>query len=648
MTEPASCHDDATGPPPPATDTVVIALVGRPNSGKSSLYNRVTGGHARVGNFPGITVDVLEAAVDVASFGRVAFVDLPGVYSLENARDPATDEGITRAFLDRVAAEKRDVLIVQVVDATQLALGLRLTEEILRRPERALIAVTQCDLLAARGQELDAPALEGRLGVPVVAVSARDPGSRDVILAAVANELRRTDAKRRPSPERLDTESIATDVLRDCDTVDARARAARKRTARVDRWLLHPVLGIVVFAAIMTAVFAAVFVISDPVTNLLDSIVRRTTWFLAARWGHGLWVSFLGAGILGGAGTVLAFLPQIVILTVAMELLEASGYLSRGAFIVDRLLRVVGLGGRAFMPMLTAHACAVPAIAATRIMREPRERLATILVLPLMTCSARIPVYSLLISAFFSRHSVWTRGLIFVSLYALGVALGLIAAMVIRRTVARGRRLPLLLEMPAYRLPEAALVWLSTRRAAWRFVRDVGTNILLASAVLWVLLTVPFPGQSASTAPTGTSRTPALERSIAARIARSAEPVTRAAGFDWRINVGLIASFGARELMVGTMGIIFGIEHANDNAAPLAQRLRTARGVDGRPIYSTRTALALMAFFLLACQCMSTVAAIQRETKSWRWPAFVLVYTYALAYLAAVATYQLSGRLGAA
>jgi ferrous iron transport protein B len=285
------------------------------------------------------------------------------------------------------------------------------------------------------------------------------------------------------------------------------------------------------------------------------------------------------------------------------------------------------------------HACAIPAIASTRVIRDPRERLTTILVLPLMTCSARVPTYALVISAFFSAHGALFKSVIFVGLYFAGIFSGLIASLVLRKTAVGGRALPLVLEMPAYRTPQAKLVFRKAWQSAWRFLRDVGTTILIVSAILWVVLTVPYPGAQDVGAPR-------IERSIAAHVGHAIEPITKPAGFDWRINVGLISAFGARELMVGTMGVIFGLEHKSDDPAPLAQRLREAKRPDGSPAYSTASGLALLAFFVLACQCMSTVAAIKRETHSWRWPALVLGYTYALAYVAALIVFQSSRFLG--
>ena len=344
---------------------------------------------------------------------------------------------------------------------------------------------------------------------------------------------------------------------------------------------------------------------------------------------------------------MLAFLPQIVILTIAMELIDASGYLSRGTFLVDRLLRFAGLGGRSFVPLLTAHACAVPAISAARIIRDPGQRLRTILVLPLMTCSARIPTYGLLITTFFAERSAWIKGAMFVGLYFAGVLSAFVASLVLGRTVKRtGQTRPLVLEMPPYRMPQAPVVGRVAWRAATHFVKDVGSIILLSAVILWALLIVPGPGDAHSAPPGASPRVVAMHGSLAASAGRLLEPVTRPAGFDWRLNVGLIGSFGARELMVGTMGVIFGIEGGSDDTAPLSERLRDAKTVTGAPAYSAATALALMAFFVLACQCTSTLAAVRRETRSWRWPLFVLAYTYAAAWVAAVVVFQVASAAG--
>jgi ferrous iron transport protein B len=410
--------------------------------------------------------------------------------------------------------------------------------------------------------------------------------------------------------------------------------------------LLHPLGGPVIFVALMTALFAAVFFIAQPVSALIDLMNQALGARIESALGTGWLSSLLVDGVLGGAGTVLTFLPQIVILTVALELIDASGYLARGTFLVDRLLRIAGLGGRSFVPLLSAHACAVPAISAARIIRDPGQRLRTILVLPLMTCSARIPTYGLLITTFFAAKSVWFRGGLFVALYFAGLGFGLIASLVLGKTVKRtSQPRPLVLELPPYRVPQAAVVARVGWRAATRFVRDVGSVILIAAVVLWALLTVPGPTAGAPP-PSASPRVVAMYGSLAAAAGRALEPVTAPAGFDWRLNVGLIGSFGARELMVGTLGVIFGIEDTGDDPGPLAERLREAKQADGRVAYGVATALSLMVFFVLACQCMSTLAAVRRETRSWRWPLFVFVYTYGAAWGLSVVVFQVASAAG--
>lgn len=662
--------------PPPrlgtSVDRPLVALLGRPNSGKSSLFNRLTGGSAHVGNFPGITVDILTADLRLGDGALVTLADLPGLYTIESVVDPATDEGVARRFLDRTHESGRAHLVVQVLDAGQLALGLRLTRELVRRGFAPLIVATQRDVLESEGRTIDPALLERALGVPVLLVSARDPGARAVVLDAIAARLADVlaDVKASVTTAAWDPDALARAAYVDAPTRDAAADRRRTFTARVDAVLLHPALGPVLFLALMALVFAAVFLVAAPVTAVLDSAIGQLGKLVSRVLGEGLATSFIVDGLLGGAGTVLIFMPQIVILTVAMDLLEASGYLARGAFLVDRLLQVLGLSGRSFLPLLMGHACAVPAVNATRIIRDPRERLTTILVLPLMACSARLPTYSLLLTTFFAAYGAWVQALLFVALYFAGILSGLVASLVLRRTMTRGRGLPMVLEMPAYRTPEPGLIARKGAQAAWRFMRDVGTMIMVVSAVLWVLLKVPMPGAAApeppraradaveevaSTAPAApgapeepaasTQSTP-IASSIAGAVGRALEPITAPLGFDWRINVGLIGSFGAREVMVGTMGIIFGIEDVGDDPAPLAERMRHATRPDGARAYTMRTGLALLAFFVLACQCMSTVAVIRRETKTWRWPAFVLAYSYAAAYAAAFIVYQTSGLFG--
>lgn len=626
------------------TSQCVVALVGRPNAGKSSLFNAVTGGHAKVGNFPGVTVELLDARVKLSSGEQIELVDLPGVYSVEGEADPESDEGHARRFLDQVRDLKKPLVIAQVLDATQLQLGLRLTLELRRRGVPVVLLATQHDALVKQGFELDARALAEALGVAVLATSARQANVAQQVTELLGDAWRQGLT---PPTNDLDLQALAQKVL--LPRVDAKEAFARvrRRTERLDAVLLHPLLGPLVFIGLMTALFAAVFFIAQPVTALIDLMNQALGTQIERLLGTGRLSSLLVDGVLGGAGTVLAFLPQIVILTIAMELIDASGYLARGTFLVDRMLRFAGLGGRSFVPLLTAHACAVPAISAARIIRDPGQRLRTILVLPLMTCSARIPTYGLLIATFFGERSAWVKGALFVGLYFAGVFSGLIASLVLGRTVKRtSQTRPLVLEMPPYRMPQAPVVGRLAWRAATRFVKDVGSVILVAAVVLWALLTVPGPGDGHSAPPGASPRVVAMHGSLAAAAGRLLEPVTKPAGFDWRLNVGLIGSFGARELMVGTMGVIFGIEGGEDDTAPLSARLRDAKTASGTPAYGAATALALMAFFVLACQCMSTVAAVRRETHSLRWPLFLLAYTYAAAWVAAVLVFQIASAAG--
>jgi ferrous iron transport protein B len=622
--------------------SALIPLVGRPNSGKSSLYNRLTGSDAKVGNFPGVTVDILEAHLALPGGQAAAVVDLPGLYSIESIVDPKTDEGVARAFIDSALCSGRPLVVVQVIDATQLTLGLRLTRELLARPFSLLVVVTQKDVLEGEGRAFDPVALGAMIGTPVVSVSARDPATRRSVLEAIAERLR-DPLPPKASRAEWDPHEVARNALHEMPRLSKFEKSRRTFTARADAVLLHPIVGPVLFLALMSLVFAAVFLVADPVTLVLSRIVEAARSALTRRIGAGLFASFVGSGLVAGAGTVLAFMPQIVILTVAMEVLEATGYLARGAFLVDRFLRLLGLSGRSFLPLLLGHACAVPAITSTRIVRDPRERLTTILVLPLMTCAGRIPTYALLLGTFFAASSAWVRAGLFVGLYFAGILSGLVASLVLRKSATKGRTLPLVLEMPAYRTPQADVVARKAWQAATRFLREVGTVILFASAVLWALLTIPMPGAAARHADRGP--TP-IEHSIAAGVGRAIEPITRPMGFDWRINVGLIGSFGARELMVGTMGVIFGVEDAGQSSTPLPTRIRDARRPDGTPLYTRATGLALLVFFMLACQCMSTLSAVYRETRSVVWPAILLVYTYGAAYVAALAVYQLSHLFG--
>lgn len=603
----------------------LLVLLGRPNVGKSSLFNRLSGAHAHVGNFPGITVDILEATLSLSERTQATLVDLPGVYTLQTQFTPGTDEQITRDFLLGHRSHP-SLLLVQVIDATQLALGLRLTQEIHHVAPGAnlLVVINQYDQLQKEGFDLNVRSLENALGVPIVLTNARDSTAKASLFRALEHALTHSST--------LLTPSWTADHL----TSQALHRTSEKkssRTEQIDAILLHPIVGPLLFVLLMATVFAAVFLIADPITKLCDHAVQLLASMLRPFLKSDLLASLVIDGVLGGAGTVVAFLPQIIILIGAIELLESTGYLSRAAFLVDRVLRISRLGGKAFVPLLAAHACAVPAIAATRVLRDPKERLTTILVIPLMTCSARLPVYSLIITTFFGGGAL-CKALVCTALYFFAIVSGLVASVILRRTAVRGRGLPLVLEMPSYRMPLWSSVLTRCIREAKDFLRRVGTFILAASLLLWILMHLEAPWHASNL-----SSTP-IERSVAAAIGQSLEPATRPLGFDWRINVGLIGSLGQRELMIGTLGVIFGVEDSGDDTTSLTQKIQSAKLPDGRPRYTIATALSLLVFFVFACQCVSTLAAVHRETKSWRWTGFVFVYTYAIAYGMAAITFQ--------
>ena len=624
----------------PAAGDRTVVLVGRPNAGKSSVFNAITGSSARVGNYPGVTVDVLEGLARGKDGATLTVVDLPGLYSLKTAVQKDSDEGVARSFIERLArTDASPPLVLQVLDPTRLALGLKLTQEVLALGLPVGLVLTQKDVLHDEGRQVDAAALAAAVGAPVVLVDARSKESaREAILDLVARAAGRADDADTSSPT-FDAAEVARSVV--SDVRGGHKEGARERTRRIDALLLHPLVGPVLFLGIMTALFAAVLLVADPATNLMEALVTRGREVMLRTLGKNLLSSFLSDGVLNGAGTVLAFMPQIVILTVALELLEATRYLARGAFLVDRVLGALGLSGRSFVPLLMGHACAVPAIGATRVIRDPRERLTAILVLPLTTCSARLPTYGVVIGAFFADKSALFKAAVFVTLYFSGLLSALVTSLVLRRTATKGTSLPLVMEMPAYRLPIAGAVAKRAWRTSTRFLRDVGTTIVLVASILWAALHVPVPGAEAR------PDASAAEKSVAASLGRSVEPLTKLAGFDWRINVGLVGSFGQRELMVGTLGVIMGVEDADEEPRKLSAHLREAKKPDGTARYSTATGLALLAFFVLACQCMSTVAAIRRETRSWRWPALVLAYTYSVGFAAAVLVYQIARAVGA-
>jgi ferrous iron transport protein B len=420
----------------------------------------------------------------------------------------------------------------------------------------------------------------------------------------------------------------------------------RQASARLDRVLLHPVFGFVIFLAVMLVLFQSLFSWADPAIGLVEDATGWLQEWMAAHLPEGFVSDLLREGVVGGVGNVIVFLPQILLLFFFIALLEDSGYMARVAFLMDRIMKALGLHGRAFVPMLSGFACAVPAILATRTMERQRDRLLTMMVIPLMTCSARLPVYTLIIAALFPPAIGWVpvQGLLMVAMYVFSIAVTLLAAAVLSRTVVKGENVPLILELPPYRLPDPRSIVRMMLERSGVFLREAGTVILACTLVLWVLLSFPRVAEHPAGETSEAARQHALETSYGGRLGKAIEPVLQPLGFDWKIGVGIIGAFAAREVFVSTMGLVYGVGEQDDEAVPLRERIQEERRPDGRPVYTPLVGLSLMIFFALACQCMSTLAVTKRETRSWRWPAFMFVYMTALAWVASFVVYQ-GGRL---
>ena len=615
-----------------------VALVGNPNCGKTALFNTLTGSRQKVANYPGVTVEKKIGRLATPAGHAVQLVDLPGTYSLR-ARSP--DEEITRdAVLGRLEGEGAPDLIVCVGDAANLRLALRLVLELKHVGRPVMLALNMMDIARRRGIEVDVARLSIELGVPVVSSVAVRRGGTEALLGELDRVLAHL-----PPPTTADWQPPDAAALRgaqrDADRILRLAvRAPDRRdegTKRADSILLHPVLGLVILLAILFVMFQAVFAWAKP---LMEAISTGFTW-LGAAVGElplpALLKSFLKDGLIAGVGSVIVFLPQIIILFFFILVLEDLGYMARAAFLMDRIMGGAGLHGRAFIPLLSSFACAIPGIMATRVIDDRRDRLTTILVAPLMTCSARIPVYTLIISAFIPDREVWgvlgLQGLVMFGLYAAGITGALTVSFVVKRLFWRGSiGEPFMLEMPDYKLPQAKSLLFGVWSRALAFLQRAGTTILAMMILIWLLASFPQPPDGA----TG----PAITYSLAAMIGHAIEPLTAPLGFNWQINVALIPGMAAREVAVGALGTIYSIDAGEGAAEKIGQALVGQ--------WSLATALALLAWYVFAPQCASTLAVIRRETGGWQWMAITFGYMLLLAYLAAFATYQIASALGAA
>ncbi len=626
-------------PAAPATDaarSLRVALVGNPNSGKTALFNALTGSRQKVANYAGVTVERKEGQAITPEGRRIRVLDLPGTYSLR-ARSP--DEAVTRdVVLGRFPGEAVPDLLVCVADATNLRLVLRLILELKQVGRPAVLALNMHDIAVRQGLEIDLVRLSAELGMPVVPTVAVRRRGIEPLLAEV-DKL----ALAPPPGESGWREPNATEIRaahREAERILKVAVAPPKRpdtwTARLDAVLLQPVAGTAILLAILFLMFQAVFTWAEAPKDLIDSGFRALADLVQQRLPPGLLRSLLADGIIAGVGSVLVFLPQILILFFFIILLEDFGYMARAAFMMDRTMGAAGLHGRAFIPLLSSFACAIPGIMAARVIDNRRDRFTTILVAPLMTCSARIPVYTLIISAFIPHRTVWgfanLQGLVMFGLYAAGIVSSLAVAFVLRRLIWRGAVEPFIMELPAYKLPDPKNVLVNVLLRGKIFVRRAGTIILSMMILVWFLSTVPGPPPGAMG--------PAIDYSFAGMIGHTLEPVLRPIGFTWQIGVALIPGMAAREVAVGALATVYAVSGGGEASAGALGGVLSHQ-------WPLATALAFLAWYVFAPQCASTLAVVKRETNSWRWPAIMFVYMIGLAYLAAFVVFHLARALGA-
>jgi len=614
-----------------------FALVGTPNSGKTALFNALTGSRQKVANYAGVTVERKTGVLHTASGRRIDLVDLPGTYSL---RGRSPDEEIARdVILGRLTSEAAPDFLLCVADATNLRVALRLVIELKRVQRPMLLVLNMIDIARRRGIDIDLGKLSAELGVPVVTSTAVRRGGIDDLLRRIDEVASQPAAAIAESNWTTPAIADLRAAQREADRVIKAAVGEPARpdtwTARVDAVLLHPVAGMVALLVLLFVMFQAVFAWAQPAMDLISSGFDALGALSATILPDGLLQSFIQNGVISGVGSVIVFLPQILILFLFILLLEDLGYMARAAFLMDRIMGGAGLHGRAFIPLLSSFACAIPGIMATRVIDNKRDRLTTIMVAPLMTCSARIPVYTLIISAFVPNRQVFgilgLQGLVMFGLYAIGIFSALAVSFVANHFFWRESATPpFMLELPDYKLPQLRSVLMNLYQRAMAFLKRAGTTIFSMMILIWFLASFPRP-------PLGATE-PAIDFSLAAIIGRWIEPVLAPIGFNWQISVALIPGMAAREVAVASLGTVYAIEGGKEAAEQIGQVLA------GK--WSLATALALLAWYIFAPQCASTLAVIKRETGGWRWMIVTFLYMLALAYIAAFITYRIALALG--
>jgi ferrous iron transport protein B len=612
------------------SDTLRIALVGNPNCGKTSLFNHLTGTRQKVGNYAGVTVERKVGTFQLASGKAVRVLDLPGTYSLD-ATSP--DEEITRNVVQgKIAEEQEQDAFLCVVDATNLKLHLGLVLEMIALDRPVLVVLNMMDEARRRGMQINTQKLSERLGVPVVeTVAVRSSGIENLKNALDQGKysVPQTELSGLKGNSHQRVESILNDVVNFVDQED-------KRTDFLDKIFLHPVLGLISLAVMMFVIFQAVFAWAAPFMDGIETFFGWLGEFLGEYISHPLLNSLVVDGIIAGAGGVVVFLPQILILFFFILVLEESGYLPRAAFLLDKLMFKAGLSGRAFIPLLSSFACAIPGIMASRTISDPRDRLTTIFVAPLMTCSARLPVYALLIAAFIPSQTVWgflnLQGLVLFGLYMAGIVSALVVSFVLKFFHKDKSQHMLLMELPSYRFPDLKNVWIGLLDRGKIFLKRVGGIIFALSIVLWFLCTFPQPPEGATL--------PAIDYSLAGMLGHLMQPIFAPLGFNWQICIALIPAMAAREVVVAALGTVYAMSAVDEDA--MSEGLAALISGGGDLGWSVATGLSLLVWFIYAPHCLATLATVKRETGSWKTVSIMTVYLFGLAYFMSFLTYQIA------
>ncbi len=634
----------------------LIALAGNPNAGKTTLFNALTGLGQKVANYPGVTVERKEGAWTIDE-QQSRLIDLPGLYSLDAT---SIDEQIASEVLrGEVSGLPRPDAVVAVVDATNLERNLYLVTQLFEYNVPVVVALTMIDVFEKQQHEINIDKLSASLGVPVVAVNASVDRGMEELADAVSQSLKSTQAHKLSLNGEGENARIfarynfISNALQ--ESVVHNDQAAHGISEKIDRILTHKFFGLLILIGILLLVFQTIFTWATVPMDLLEQGFGALGDAVRAGLPPGILSDLIADGIIAGVGGVLVFLPQILLLFLFISILEDTGYMARAAFLMDKLMSRVGLHGKAFLPLMSSFACAIPGIMATRTIENQRDRFATIMIAPFMSCSARLPVYTLMIGAFFAGQTVLgflsVGAVLMLAMYALGIVVALIVAFILKRTVLKSPPPPFIMELPPYRMPNLRTVFQNMLTRAWLFVKRAGTVILAISIILWALMYFPRTQPTTPASEVAAEQTEIspegehLRNSYAGKLGHAIEPVIQPLGFDWKIGVALIASFAAREVLVSTLSIIYNVgKDENEESPTLISAIREAKNERGETVWTPLTALTLMVFFVLAIQCMSTIAVVRRETNSWAWTLFMVSYMTGLAYFAAFVTYQ-GGRL---